>query len=149
MQAKGKIDVMTTAAALRLPRQQLRWAAVLQLVQGVLMEGLPCLALPVLLLLDVESTALAHGFSFIVPFFDENLYLMMVMSGVFAALRIVGAVGLLKDRMWGYALSAINCVITLTLMIFMLPAGIADGLLSGSALILLLMARYGSRRILD
>lgn len=113
------------------------------------MEGLPFLALPLLLLLDVDSAVLAHGFSFIVPFFNENLYLMMVMSGLFATLRIVGAVGLLKERMWGYALSVINCVITLTLMIFMLPAGIADGLLSGTALLLLLFARYGSQKIFD
>nr|WP_280909729.1 DUF2127 domain-containing protein [Leucobacter exalbidus] len=91
---------------------------------------------------------LARGFSFIVPFFDDNLFLMMALSGVFAALRIIGAVGLFKDRMWGYMLSMINCVVTLALMIFMLPAGIADGVLSGAALILLLLARYGDAPLL-
>jgi uncharacterized membrane protein (DUF2068 family) len=112
------------------------------------MEGLPFLALPVLMMLQVDSQLLARGFSFIVPFFDDNLYLMMAMSGLFAMLRIIGAVGLLKNRMWGYALSFINCVVTLVLMLFMLPAGIADGLLSGTALILLLLARYGKEPLL-
>lgn len=130
-------------------RRQVQWAAWLQLAQGVLMEGLPFLGLGVLLILNVDAAVLSRGFSFIVPFFDEHLYLMMAISGVFAALRIVGSVGLLKNRMWGYTLSLINCAVTLVLMIFMLPAGIADGLLSGSALILLLVARHGTSRILD
>lgn len=125
------------------------WAATLQLVQGVLLEGLPFLSLAVLLPLGIDAAALGRGFSFIVPFFDENLHLMMGMSGVFATLRIVGAIGLLKNRMWGYALSAINCAVTLVLMVFMLPAGIVDGVLSGAALILLLFARYGRTPIPD
>lgn len=123
--------------------RQIKWAASLQLVQGVLMEGLPFLGLGVLLLLGIDAGAVSQGFSFIVPFFNEHLYLMMAMSGIFAALRIVGSFGLLKNRMWGYALSLINCSVTLVLMIFMLPAGIADGILSGAALLLLLFARYG------
>lgn len=127
--------------------RQIKWAAALQLVQGVLMEGLPFLVLGVLLAIGIESEVVSHGFSFIVPFFNEHLYLMMAMSGVFAALRIVGSIGLLKNRMWGYALSLINCSVTLVLMIFMLPAGIADGILSGAALLLLLFARYGKTPI--
>ncbi len=111
------------------------------------MEGLPFLGLLVLLALGVDASVPARGFSFIVPFFNENLYLMMAISGVFGVLRIVGAIGLLKNRMWGYWLSIVNCVVALTLMIFMLPAGIADGLLSGTALILLLVARFGTSPI--
>lgn len=113
------------------------------------MEGLPFLGLPILLLMGIDSSVLAHGFSFIVPFFNEHLYLMMVMSGAFGALRTVGAIGLLRNRQWGYWLSVTNCVVTLTLMIFMLPAGIADGLLSGTALVLLLMARFGKAPIVS
>lgn len=127
--------------------RQIKWAAVLQLIQGIVMEGLPFLALGVLLALDVDANALSRGFSFIVHAFNEHLYLMMAMSGVFAALRIVGAIGLLKNRMWGYWLSLINCIVTLVLMIFMLPAGIADGILAGGALILLLFVRYGKTPI--
>lgn len=113
------------------------------------MEGLPFIGLGVLLLLGVGPEAISPGFSFIVPFFNEHLYLMMAMSGVFAALRITGAIGLLKNRMWGYMLSLINCTVTLVLMIFMLPAGIADGLLAGGALVLLLLARHGKAALLD
>ncbi|QIM15487.1 hypothetical protein G7067_02180 [Leucobacter insecticola] len=39
--------------------RQIRVAAILQLVQGVLMEGLPFLGLPILLLMGVESSLLA------------------------------------------------------------------------------------------
>lgn len=112
------------------------------------MEGLPFLGLLVLLALGVDQSAVterAHVFA--LPYLQDNLYLMMAISGVFAALRVVGAIGLLRDRMWGLALSVINCIVTLALMVFMLPAGILDGLLSGGALILILTAWYGSTAI--
>ncbi|WP_430591472.1 DUF2127 domain-containing protein [Humidisolicoccus flavus] len=130
-------------------RTKIRWAAGLMLAQGILMEGAPFLALPVLLLLDVDQSVMAHGFSFIVPFFNEHLFLMMAMSGLFGALRIIGAIGLLKNRMWGFWFSIVQCSVTLALMIFMLPAGIADGVLSGGALLLLLMARFGATPIVS
>ena len=98
----------------------------------------------VLLALGIPQDAVierAHVFS--LPYLNDNLYLMMAMSGIFAALRIVGAVGLLRDRAWGLALSLANCVVTLTLMIFLLPAGLLDGVLSGTALVLILFAWLG------
>lgn len=129
-------------------RRNIRIAALLMMFQGIVMEGLPLLALPVLLILNVDASELSRGFSFIVPFFDEHLYLMMAMSGIFGALRVAGAIGLLKNRLWGYWFSIVNCTITLVLMIFMLPAGIADGLLAGGALLLLLVAKFGDTPIL-
>ena len=61
--------------------------------------------------------------------------------------RLIGAIGLLKNRMWGLALSVINCVITLALMMFLLPAGVMDGILAGSALVLMLMQYFGDKKI--
>lgn len=75
--------------------------------------------------------------SFIVPYFRENMNLMLVMGAIYGIVRIIGAVGLWKNRMWGLILSVINCVITMALMMFMLPAGIMDGILATSALILM------------
>lgn len=140
---------MQQSARPRSATRQIRWAAGLQLAQGALMEGLPFLGLPVLIALGVDASSLARGFSFIVPFFDDNMFLMMAISGIFAALRITGAIGLLKNRMWGYSLSIVNCSVTIALMMFMLPAGIADGLLSGAALVLLFLAKYGTTPITD
>ena len=51
--------------------------------------------------------------------------------------------------MWGLALSVITCTVTMVLMTFMLPAGIADGLLSCTALILLLTQYFGARKIVE
>lgn len=105
------------------------------------MEGLVAVGLVVLLVLGVpqdEVTARVHVFA--LPYLQDNLYLMMAMSGVFAALRIIGAVGLWRGRVWALAISLVNCVVTLILMIFLLPAGLADGVLSGTALVLMLYA---------
>ena len=125
-------------------RLQYRWAAGLLLVQGVLMEGVVFIGVLVLLALKIpQASIVEHADVFALPYLQDNLYLMMAMSGVFAALRVLGAVGLLRNRLWGLGLSLVNCIVTLTLMVFLLPAGLLDGVLSGTALVLLLFARLG------
>ncbi|MFT2691405.1 hypothetical protein [Clavibacter zhangzhiyongii] len=125
-------------------RRELRAAAVLLLVQGVLMEGLVAVGLVVLLALGIpQATITDHAQVFALPYLRENLYPMMAMSGIFAALRVTAGIGLWRDRLWGLALAAVMCAVTLVLMVFLLPAGILDGVLSGAALVLLLHARLG------
>lgn len=100
-------------------------------------------------LLGVEGLETGEYFSFRFPYLQENLYMMIVMGAIFGVLRLIGAIGLLKNRMWGLVLSVINCVTTLVLMIFMLPAGIPDGILAGSALVLILVQFFGDREIIE
>lgn len=126
-----------------------RVAAILMIVQGAVMELGALLALIPLLIFKVDQEQVGERFSFIVPYLQENLYLMMAMSGIFGVVRIIGAVGVLRNRMWGLALSVITCTVTMVLMIFMLPAGIADGILSCTALILLLTQYFGSHKIVE
>lgn len=128
--------------------KQYKIAAALMIVHGGLMELSVCLALIPLLIAGINVSESSHYFSFMVPYFQENLYLMMTISGVFGVTRIIGAIGLLKNRMWGLALSVINCIVTMILMVFMLPAGIVDGILASVALILILTAYYGKRKII-
>ena len=47
----------------------------------------------------------------------------------------------------GFMLSVINCIITMILMLFLLPAGIMDGVFASSALILMLTQYYGNKEI--
>lgn len=118
------------------------------IIHGGLMELSVALALIPLLILGVDARDSSHYFSFVVPYFQDNLYLMMAMSGIFGITRIIGAIGLLKNRLWGLVLSIISCIITMILMVFMLPAGIADGVLATTALILMLTAYFGKRKII-
>lgn len=124
-------------------------SAILMIIHGGLMELGGCLALIPILLLGDDNFNLSHYFSFIVPYLQENLNLMIVMGGIYGIVRVIGAIGLLKNRMWGLALSVINCVVTMALMIFMLPAGIMDGILSCTALILILTQYYGDKKIVE
>ena len=39
--------------------------------------------------------------SFIVPYFKDHMNLMLVMGAIYGAVRMIGAVGLWKNRMWG------------------------------------------------
>ncbi|PPF44865.1 hypothetical protein C5B85_08990 [Pseudoclavibacter sp. AY1F1] len=125
-------------------------AAVLLIVQSVLMELSVFVGLIALLASGVpQQSVIDRADIFALPYLNENLYLMMAMSGIFGTLRLIGAIGLWRNRLWGLALSAINCAVTMTLMLFMLPAGVLDGILSGTALVLMLGGWLGARSIVD
>ena len=86
-------------------------------------------------------------FSFKLPYFQDNLNMMIVTGAIYGVVRTVGAIGLLKNKMWGFMLSVINCIITMILMLFLLPAGIMDGVFASGALILMLTQYYGNKEI--
>ncbi len=117
------------------------------LIHGGLMEIGGCLSLIPLLFMQTGTVDPSRYFSFIVPYFQENLYMMMIMGAIYGVIRVVGAIGLWRNRKWGLALSVINCVVTLILMMFMLPAGIMDGVFAGAALLIILMQYFGKETI--
>ena len=124
-------------------------AAWLMIIHGGFMEigGVLC-ALPALIL-GSGKFDIGQYFSFKLQYFQDNLYMILFMGAIFGVMRIIGAIGLLKNRMWGLALSVINCVVTMILMMFMLPFGIQDGLLACIALVLILTQYFGNRNIIE
>ena len=124
-------------------------AAWLMIIHGGFMEigGVLC-ALPALIL-GSGKFDIGQYFSFKLQYFQDNLYMILFMGAIFGVMRIIGAIGLLKNRMWGLALSVINCVVTMILMMFMLPFGIQDGLLACIALVLILTLYFGNRKIIE
>lgn len=126
-----------------------RIAAVLMIIHGGFMEIGGVLCMIPALMLGTDKFDIGQYFEFKLSYFQENLYLMMVMGAIYGVFRLIGAIGLLRNRMWGLVLSVINCVITVALMMFLLPAGIMDGILAGSALILILMQYYGDKKITE
>ncbi len=124
-------------------------AAVIMIIHGGFMEIGGVLGMIPALLLGTDKFDIGKYFEFKLPYFQDNLYMMIVMGAIYGVLRLIGAIGLLKNRMWGLALSLIICIVTIALMMFLLPAGIMDGVLSGSALVLLLMQYFGDRKITE
>lgn len=122
-------------------------ASVLMLIHGAFMEVGGCLCLIPLFLQNDAAFEINQYISFIVPYFRDNMEFMLAMGAIYGIVRIIGAVGLWKNRMWGLVLSIINCVLTMALMMFMLPAGIMDGILAASALILMLTQYFGREEI--
>ena len=122
-------------------------AAILMIIHGGFMEIGGALCFIPAAILGEDSFHIGQYFSFKLPYFQENLHMIIAMGAIYGILRVVGAAGLLKNRRWGLALSVINCVVTMILMMFMLPAGIVDGVLSCSALILILTQYFGNKEI--
>lgn len=129
---------------------RLRWASSLLIAQGVLMELSVFIGLVVLLVLGIPQSVLTDRADvFALSYLNDNLYPMMAISGVFGALRITGAVAMARNRMWGLVLSLFTCGVTLVLMIFLLPPGLLDGILTGSVLILILTGLLQHRPIVE
>lgn len=124
-------------------------AAILIIIHGGFMELGGVLCMIPALILGTDKFDIGQYFEFKLPYFQENLFMMMVMGAIYGVFRLIGAMGLLKNRMWGLVLSVINCIITIALMMFLLPAGIMDGILAGSALILILMQYFGDKKIIE
>lgn len=125
-----------------------RIAAILMILHS-LMELGGFIALILVLIFGNNNNNVGRYFSFVVPYLQENFYLMMIMGGIYGIVRLIGAMGILKNRMWGLVLSILNCIITMALMIFMLPAGIMDGIFSCTALILILTQYFGKKKIIE
>ena len=124
-------------------------ASILMFIHGAFMEIGGCLCLIPVFISGSEKFDINKYFSFIVPYFQNNMNLMLIVGTIYGIVRVIGAVGLWKNRMWGLALSIINCVVAMTLMMFMLPAGIMDGILSCGALILILLQYFGDKKIIQ
>lgn len=121
----------------------------LMMIHGGVIEIGGVFAMIPALIWGADRFNIGQYFSFRLSYFQDNLYMMMVMGAMYGVLRLLGAVGLLRNRMWGLALSVINCVITIALMMFLLPAGIMDGLLAGSALVLMLIQYFGDKKTVE
>lgn len=124
-------------------------ASILMIIHGGFMELGGCFALIPILYFSTSKEDMSAYFSFIVPYLQENLHLMIIIGAIYGVVRVIGAIGLWKNKMWGLVLSLINCIITMTLMIFMLPAGIIDGILASAALILILTQYFGNKKIVE
>jgi len=115
-------------------------AAIIIMVHGFIEMGGFFSVLPIWLF-GIEPSAFV---SFDLPPAD------FVIAGlIWGAIRIIGGIGLLKNRMWGFTLSIINCVIALAMMMTLLPFGIMDGILASSALVLMLTQYFGKKKIIE
>lgn len=122
-------------------------ASLIMIIHGGFMEIGGALCFIPAVFLGTDRFDISKYFSFKLPYFQDNLYMMIAMGAIYGIARTIGAIGLLKNKMWGFTLSVINCIVTMALMMFLLPAGIMDGILACSALILMLTQYYGNREI--
>lgn len=124
-------------------------AAMLMIIHGGFMEIGGVFAMIPALMVGTDKFDIGQYFSFKLPYFQDNLNMMIIMGAMYGILRVIAAIGLLRNRMWGLVLAVILCCITLTLMMFLVPAGIMDGVLAGISLVLILMQYFDGRVIVE
>ncbi len=79
---------------------------------------------------------------------QENLRVTTLLGEIFGAIRIIAAIGLFLNLMWGWALGVVISVVTYVVMTVYLPMGIVDGIISTITLVGLLVAFFGSQPII-
>lgn len=104
-------------------------AALLMMIHGGLMEiGGALSFIFIVLALEPDKTDIGQYFPFKFPYYQDNLYMMIIMETIYGIVRVIGA------------------VVTMLLMSFMLPMGIVDGIFACSVLILMLLQYHGKKK---
>jgi flagellar biosynthesis protein FlhB len=86
------------------------------------------------------------------PFFifeelKENWEQTILISMVSGIIRIFAAIGVFKYFKWGLILGILFSLVTYAGLVFYLPYGMMDAVLSGLTLVLLIMAYWGKEKI--
>ena len=76
-------------------------AAIIMIIHGGFMELAGVLCMIPALLLGNDKFDIGKFFEFKLQYFQDNIYMMIVMGAIYGVIRLIGAIGLLKNRMWG------------------------------------------------
>lgn len=69
-------------------------AAMLMIIHGGFMELGGVFAMIPALLIGTDKYDISQYFEFKLPYFQDNLYMMMVMGAIYGVFRLIGAIGL-------------------------------------------------------
>lgn len=69
-------------------------------IYGAFMEIGGCLCLVPIFIVGSDKFDINQYFSFIVPYFRDNMNLMLVMGAIYGIVRVIGAVGLWKINLY-------------------------------------------------
>lgn len=83
------------------------------------------------------------------PLFDEKAVWLIPLFLFYTSMRATSAVGLWKNRLWGYWMALVVSGATLIMAPFMFPFTAAEMLMNGVLIMLLLIGYLGNRPILS
>ena len=94
-----KISLYTSATNYNFERElkymkKYKIASILMFIHGAFMEVRGCLCLIPVFVMGSDKFDINQYISFIVPYFKDNMNLMLVMGAIYGIVRIIGAVGL-------------------------------------------------------
>jgi uncharacterized membrane protein len=121
---------MLAAQSHRAARRLLLIASVLILIHGMIE------------MLSIVGLFIPQPFHFAFEELNQYWQATVVVGIVSGALRITAVIGIWKNRLWGWALGVLMCIITFSMLTLYLPAGAADAILAGGALVLLLAGKF-------
>lgn len=98
-------------------------------------------------LLGILSMVTGQAPHFIFREIEENWQQALFIGIISGVIRIVAAISIFKRMKWGVILGLVMSAITLSSLTLYLPFGMADELLAGIVLVLLVMAYWGKEKI--
>jgi uncharacterized membrane protein (DUF2068 family) len=126
----------------------IRIAAILQLAYA-LIEVIDCIY-AVLMALGIAANIYPKMlFAEVQTLFDEQPIWLVPLFLFYTSLRLTSAIGLWKNRLWGFWLAIFVSLATLIMSPFLLPFTTAEMLLNGVLMIVLLIGYFGDKKITD
>ena len=89
----------------------------------------------------------AMAFSEMQAIFDKDPIWIVPLFLFYTSIRITSAIGLWKNRLWGFWLTIFISIATLIMAPFLLPFTTAEMLLDGIIIMLLLIGYFGKKQI--
>ena len=121
-------------------------AAIILLVYGII-ETLDCLSLVLVVAKVIENPYPTFVFQELEDMMNNHTLYMIPVFLVFTSMRLLAAVGLLLNRMWGFWMGIFVSGVTFCVMILFLPLGALDGVISVAVVTFLLIGYCGKQKI--
>ncbi len=93
------------------------------------------------------SVILRFDIPFIQHILENRMVVLAPLFWTFAFLRLVSAVGLLKNRLWGFWIGIVNLVLSMILAVLFLPFGGIEFIVCGVILVFLIVGYCGKRPV--
>jgi hypothetical protein len=125
-------------------------AALILLIYGIAEMGDCIYAFLITLhIVSAPGFVLTFAFPAMQEIWTHQPMFMLFIFLVFTSLRISSALGILRNRLWGWWLALISSILTLGVMPLFLPFGALDGIIAVPLLILLLVGYFGHKAIIE
>ncbi|UYP44839.1 hypothetical protein NEF87_001124 [Candidatus Lokiarchaeum ossiferum] len=98
---------------------------------------------------NIYSTSITLAFTPIQTIVETQPVFLIFMFIAFTGMRITAAIGLMKNRLWGFWVAAMSLIFTILFCLILLPWGFIESFLCMGLLTILIIGKMGSKSLIS